>query len=53
MLAFSWWWPGLKKFHHRFYDEISTTDPGNSLQNTFSISTFEAGVAKYEPTISP
>jgi hypothetical protein len=41
-----WWWPGLKKFHHRFYDEISTTDPGNSLQNTFSISTFEAGVAK-------
>ena len=38
--------PGIKKFHHRFYDEISTSDPGNSLQNTFSISSVEAGTAK-------
>lgn len=41
-----WWWPGLKKFHYRFYNEIPITDPGNSLQNTFSISQFEATAAK-------
>jgi len=41
-----WWWPGLKKFHIRYYDEIDISDPGNSLQNTFSLSDFEAGAAK-------
>ncbi|KAG8822690.1 hypothetical protein FRC19_005447 [Serendipita sp. 401] len=41
-----WWWPGIKKFHHRFYDEVAITDPGNSLQNTFSISQFDATAAE-------
>ncbi|CCA74713.1 related to ALO1-D-arabinono-1,4-lactone oxidase [Serendipita indica DSM 11827] len=40
-----WWWPGLKKFHYRYYDEISINDPGRSLQNTFSVSSFEASTA--------
>ncbi|KAH8915933.1 hypothetical protein BT69DRAFT_1356147 [Atractiella rhizophila] len=41
-----WWWPGLKKFHYRYYDVVATSHDGNALQNTFSLSDFEAGVAK-------
>ncbi|GAM89077.1 hypothetical protein ANO11243_071120 [Dothideomycetidae sp. 11243] len=42
-----WWWPGLRKFHHRYYDVVPTQKSHQEgFQNTFSISPFEATVAK-------
>ncbi|KAI1352677.1 FAD/FMN-containing dehydrogenase [Xylaria sp. FL0043] len=42
-----WWWPYLRKFHWRYYDEIpSTLSDQQGFQNTFSITDLEAGVAK-------
>ncbi|KAF7522197.1 hypothetical protein G7054_g12232 [Neopestalotiopsis clavispora] len=41
-----WWWPYLKKFHHRYYDEIPTTlSDQQGFQNTFSLTDLEAGAA--------
>ncbi|KAH8597502.1 FAD/FMN-containing dehydrogenase [Bisporella sp. PMI_857] len=42
-----WWWPYLKKFHHRFYNEvpISTSDQ-QGFQNTFSATETEATLAR-------
>ncbi|TGJ81158.1 hypothetical protein E0Z10_g7616 [Xylaria hypoxylon] len=42
-----WWWPYLRKFHWRYYDEIpSTLSDQEGFQNTFSITDLAAGVAK-------
>ncbi|KAJ3557660.1 hypothetical protein NPX13_g9883 [Xylaria arbuscula] len=42
-----WWWPYLRKFHWRYYDEIPLTlSDQEGFQNTFSITDFEAGIAK-------
>ncbi|KAF2963402.1 hypothetical protein GQX73_g10165 [Xylaria multiplex] len=42
-----WWWPYLKKFHWRYYDEVpSTLSDQQGFQNTFSLTDFEAGIAK-------
>lgn len=39
-----WWWPGQKKFHHRFYQVVNSSQEG--FQSTFSVSSFEATLAK-------
>ncbi|KAK8024094.1 Fad/Fmn-containing dehydrogenase [Apiospora rasikravindrae] len=42
-----WWWPYLKKFHHRYYDEVPLTlSDQQGFQNTFSLTDLEAGAAK-------
>ncbi|KAI0143480.1 FAD/FMN-containing dehydrogenase [Xylariaceae sp. FL1272] len=42
-----WWWPYNRKFHWRYYDEVPTElSDQQGFQNTFSITDFEAGVAK-------
>ncbi|KAK5636209.1 hypothetical protein RRF57_011921 [Xylaria bambusicola] len=42
-----WWWPYLKKFHWRYYDQIPLTlSNQEGFQNTFSLTDLEAGVAK-------
>ncbi|KAF2450915.1 FAD/FMN-containing dehydrogenase [Karstenula rhodostoma CBS 690.94] len=41
-----WWWPFLKKFHHRYYDKIdinNSTQEG--FQSTFSVTKTEADLA--------
>ncbi|KAK0105011.1 hypothetical protein ONS95_004620 [Cadophora gregata] len=53
-----WWWPYLRKFHHRYYDVVPTSMSNQQgFQNTFSISQAEADIArglldsgKYLPT---
>ncbi|KAL2062022.1 hypothetical protein VTL71DRAFT_6288 [Oculimacula yallundae] len=53
-----WWWPYLRKFHHRYYDVVpSNISTQEGFQNTFSISKIEADAArilldsgKYLPT---
>ncbi|KZV84233.1 FAD-binding domain-containing protein [Exidia glandulosa HHB12029] len=39
-----WWWPGQKKFHHRFYQLVNSTQEG--FQSTFSVSAFEGNTGK-------
>ena len=41
-----WWWPYLRKFHHRYYDVVdaNSTDQ-EGFQSTFSISETEANTA--------
>ncbi|KAH9889185.1 FAD-binding domain-containing protein [Xylariomycetidae sp. FL2044] len=42
-----WWWPHVKKFHWRYYDEVPLTlSTQEGFQNTFSITDAEAGLAK-------
>ncbi|KAH8822612.1 hypothetical protein DL96DRAFT_1698141 [Flagelloscypha sp. PMI_526] len=41
-----WWWPGQKKFHKRMYNPVPIETNGNAFQSTFSLTDFEAGVAK-------
>ncbi|KAJ2986931.1 hypothetical protein NUW58_g4795 [Xylaria curta] len=42
-----WWWPYMRKFHWRYYDEIPLTlSDQEGFQSTFSITDLEAGVAK-------
>ncbi|KAI1089500.1 FAD/FMN-containing dehydrogenase [Rostrohypoxylon terebratum] len=41
-----WWWPYMRKFHWRYYDEVPLTlSDQQGFQNTFSISDAEAAVA--------
>ncbi|KAK9416687.1 putative FAD/FMN-containing dehydrogenase [Seiridium unicorne] len=41
-----WWWPYLRKFHHRYYDEIpSTLSDQQGFQSTFSLTELEADTA--------
>ncbi|KAI0479455.1 FAD-binding domain-containing protein [Xylariaceae sp. FL0804] len=41
-----WWWPYLRKFHWRYYDEVPTElSDQEGFQNTFSLSAAEATVA--------
>ncbi|KAI1854355.1 hypothetical protein JX265_012524 [Neoarthrinium moseri] len=41
-----WWWPYLKKFHHRYYDEIpETLSDQEGFQSTFSVTDLEAAAA--------
>ncbi|KAH8662108.1 FAD/FMN-containing dehydrogenase [Xylariales sp. PMI_506] len=42
-----WWWPYLRKFHHRYYDVVPTsTSNQQGFQSTFSITEAEAGIAE-------
>ncbi|KAF2150231.1 FAD/FMN-containing dehydrogenase [Myriangium duriaei CBS 260.36] len=42
-----WWWPGLHKFHYRYYDVVPTEKSNQTgFQNTFSISPLEATIGK-------
>ncbi|CAG8953152.1 hypothetical protein HYFRA_00003351 [Hymenoscyphus fraxineus] len=42
-----WWWPYLKKFHHRYYDLVETASTSQEgFQSTFSITSLEATAAK-------
>ncbi|CAA7266050.1 unnamed protein product [Cyclocybe aegerita] len=41
-----WWWPGPKKFHKRTYGVVPITRSGNAFQSTFSVTEFEANLAK-------
>ncbi|KAI1766112.1 FAD-binding domain-containing protein [Hypoxylon sp. FL1150] len=42
-----WWWPYMRKFHRRYYDEVPLTlSSQEGFQNTFSISDAEAAIAK-------
>ncbi|KAJ4289896.1 hypothetical protein N0V90_011229 [Kalmusia sp. IMI 367209] len=41
-----WWWPYLRKFHHRYYDKVdadNSTQEG--FQSTFSVTKLEADTA--------
>ncbi|KAI0130183.1 FAD/FMN-containing dehydrogenase [Xylariales sp. AK1849] len=41
-----WWWPYLKKFHHRYYDEVPLTiSDQQGFQSTFSVTETEADLA--------
>jgi L-gulonolactone oxidase len=40
------WWPGLKKFHYRYYDPVPTnTSDQQGFQSTFSVTKAEADIA--------
>ncbi|KAF2638188.1 FAD/FMN-containing dehydrogenase [Massarina eburnea CBS 473.64] len=42
-----WWWPYLKQFHHRYYDQVPTSESTQEgFQSTFSVTETEADIAK-------
>ncbi|ORY16521.1 FAD/FMN-containing dehydrogenase [Clohesyomyces aquaticus] len=42
-----WWWPYLRKFHHRYYDPVpSNISYQEGFQSTFSVTKTEADIAK-------
>ncbi|KAF2731667.1 hypothetical protein EJ04DRAFT_514431 [Polyplosphaeria fusca] len=41
-----WWWPYLRKFHHRYYDPVpSNISEQEGFQSTFSVTETEADIA--------
>lgn len=41
-----WWWPYLRKFHHRYYDPIPDGfSDQEGFQSTFSVTKTEADIA--------
>lgn len=41
-----WWWPYLRKFHHRYYDPVPTNlSSQQGFQSTFSVTKAEADIA--------
>lgn len=41
-----WWWPFLRKFHHRYYDKVAPgTSDQEGFQSTFSVTKTEADLA--------
>ncbi|KAF2180352.1 FAD/FMN-containing dehydrogenase [Zopfia rhizophila CBS 207.26] len=53
-----WWWPYMRKFHHRYYDPVpANISDQEGFQSTFSVTKAEADIAlgllnsgKYLPT---
>ncbi|KAJ2895009.1 Fad/Fmn-containing dehydrogenase [Zalerion maritima] len=42
-----WWWPYMRKFHHRYYDVIPTNSSSQEgFQSTFSVTEIEGAAAK-------
>jgi hypothetical protein len=42
-----WWWPHMRKFHQRYYDQVSTDNSSQeAFQNTFSVTDLEATAAR-------